>query len=614
MAKTAKASLFEGEHIQRDGFHRSVYQTLYWAYRPFLWKIVICIGVGIFGRSLLLGQANLIGRWIDCAPQCSTPWGAVTDQAFVSLLLLMTGIGFVLTLFYRTLFSRFSAQAVSRIHDEVILRTSRYPLRFFDVTAAGRIVTRFSSDYGNVFRYFGGPLAEFISIIVDLFLMVVLITLANPTFLIFVALIILLNFIVYRVNRDRLRLIRREVSASRSPSIAHFAETTQGASTIRSFLREGSFKSRFTRLDRFYIEQKKRTFKNLVGFAYQMNSLSTLLLLITGVSSYYLVKIGHLTVGEVGVAFSFIVLSGNTVQMFFEWLAQAEEAMIGLERLDNYLRKPIEPGNYLPALSQFETGHPRATLTMEKNFRGLKLTEKGQASIEVKGLWFRYSPELPWVLKDINFSVRPGERLGVVGRTGSGKSSLIQALFYLYPMEKGAISINHLRPKMDLAEDGPDLHLYRRSMALISQDPILFQGTLRSNLDPWKHRSDEELYQVLRRVGLSDWTQIPELLKMRIEERGKNLSVGERQLLCLARCLLQEAPITIMDEATSGVDPLSEEIMIKATEELFKDKTQIVIAHRLSTLSQCDRILWLEKGAIKKLGPALEILTEFEKS
>lgn len=610
----------EGEVVQKGDFAKTVYQTLYWAYRPFFIKVCICIAMGILGRILLLGNTNVIGYWVDsmctppssCHPVPEVFWG-FTDEKFVILLAAMTGVGFVLTASFRTLFSRFSAQAISKIHDEVTLRTSRYPLSFFDTTPAGRIITRFSSDYGNIFRFFGGPLAEFISIIVDLSIMIFLITIAHPIFLIFVAIIIFLNFLVYRLNRDHLRKARRELSASRSPSIAHFAETTQGASTIRSFLRQNSFQSRFNRLNRFFIDQKRRTFKSLVLFSFQMNSLSALLLLMTGVASYYLVRSNYVTVGSVGVAFSFIVLSGNTIQMFFEWLAQSEEAMIGLERLDSYLRKPLEVGSYLPSTTQFKTGHFVYTPTFEKYLTGRKLTEKNQASIEIRNLWFRYSPELPWVLKDINFTVRPGERIGVVGRTGSGKSSLIQALFYLYPIERGSISINETKPKMSDSESGPDLNLYRRSMSLIAQDPVLFQGSLRLNLDPWNLHKDSELIEVLNRVGLSTWTSQSSLLEMKIEERGKNLSLGERQLLCLARCLLQEAPIVVMDEATSSVDPLSEEIMVKATEELFKDRTQIIIAHRLSTLLKCDRILWLDHGEIKKLGPSQEILRDFEK-
>ncbi|HEY1079090.1 MAG TPA: ATP-binding cassette domain-containing protein, partial [Bdellovibrio sp.] len=183
----------------------------------------------------------------------------------------------------------------------------------------------------------------------------------------------------------------------------------------------------------------------------------------------------------------------------------------------------------------------------------------------------------------------------------------------LYPIDKGHVSINTHAPKLSENSQGVDLNLYRQSMAFIAQEPILFQGTLRFNLDIKDNLSDDRLWQVLDQVGLKAWVQSQaEGLFMRIEERGKNLSLGERQLLCMARCLLQEAPIVIMDEATSSVDPQSEEIMVRATEEFFSDRTQIIIAHRLSTLEKCDRILWLQNGEIVALGPTAEILPRFK--
>lgn len=600
--------LKEQEQINADGYQGRVYETLKFAYLPYIRGLSLIIFLGFIGRMLLLGNANLIGWWVD---------GKV-DLEIENLLWILTAMavtGSLLTLFFRVWFSRLSAKAVSQIYDEVTLRTSRYPMSFFDTTPAGRIITRFSSDYGNVFRLFGGPLAEFFSIVFDLVAMLLLITLASPLFLIFVVLVSFLNYFVYRANRDRLRILRRDLSASRSPSIAHFAETTQGASTIRSFRREQDFKDRFDGLDAFFIGKKKATVRGLISFSFQMNSLSALLLLLTGMSSILFVSMGWVSIGAVGVAFAFIVMSGNTMQMFFEWLAQIEEAMIGVERLDRYLRLPIEEGSLLPAKASFPTGHRTYTSEQERRSFEDKITRAAAAEVEVKNLWFRYRDSLPWVLKDLNFKVRAGERLGIVGRTGSGKSSLIQAIFRLYPVEKGEISINGVQARLAPESPGEDLKVYRRSIAFIAQDPVLFQGTLLRNLDLEGRHSLEACNSALRRVGLSDWIRADgSHLQMRIEERGKNLSMGERQLLCMARCLLQEAPVIVMDEATSAVDPQSEEILLKATEEFFEGRTQILIAHRLSTLLKCDRILWLDNGEIKALGPTAEVLEKFQES
>lgn len=614
--------LSDGEQHGGTGYSLTVFLTLKEAYRPFMGRILTTFIFGIIGRTLLLANANVIGFWVDsfCKPehgiQCKPVPGFLqgfASEDYLKLLGAMAVIGFFCTLSFRVVFSRLSAQAISRLYDEVTLRTSRLPMSFFDATPAGRIITRFSSDYGNVFRLFGGPLAEFFSIIFDLMVMVVLITVASPYYLIFVVVVACLYYGLYRLNRQTLRQARRELSASRSPSIAHFAETTQGASTIRSFRRQESFVERFTRLDRYFLQQKMKTTGRIVKYAIQMNSLSALLLLMTGIAAFYFVHGGMASVGSVGVAFSFIALSGNTVQMFFEWLTQFEEAMIGVERLDQYLRKDMEPGNLLPSSAEFNTGHPRYEATLEKYLHNRRLTNDRSASVQVDGLWFKYREDLPWVLKNVNFEVKAGERLGIVGRTGSGKSSLIQALFHLYPLQEGRIAINGFSPKIHATDTGMDLNLYRRSIAFISQDPVLFQGTLRSNLDIENQLSDERLYQVLDQVGLKEWVeQQRDSLNMRIEERGKNLSLGERQLVCMARCLLQEAPIVIMDEATSSVDPQSEEILVKATEEFFSDRTQIIIAHRLSTLEKCDRVLWLHNGEIQSLGPTHEVLPRFE--
>jgi ABC-type multidrug transport system fused ATPase/permease subunit len=525
---------------------------------------------------------------------------------FIILLLGMSLLGFLNTFFFRVIFSRLSAKAVSQIYDETTLRTSRQPMSFFDSTPAGRIITRFSSDYGNIFRLFGGPLAELFAIIFDLISMLILITVASPVYLPLVLIIALLDYGIYRLNIDKLRLVRRNLSASRSPSIAHFAETAQGASTIRSFLKQNSFNQRFKSLDQNYLDNKLYAVKALLGFSFQINCMTALFLLSTGLLAWWLLQHQFLTIGSIGVAFSFIALSGNTVQMFFEWVSQFEEALVGVERMDQYLRSPTEIGSLLPATAKFPTAHSRKK-TASETLPGAELKKLGAASVDFENVTFRYRESLPLVLKNLSFHISAGERFGVVGRTGSGKSSLIQALFQLYPLSSGCIRINGFSAK------DVDLMNYRQSMAFIAQDPTLFKGSLKENLDITYQCSPADLYQALNKVGLSEWAN-PEGLLKTVEEKGRNLSLGERQLICMARCLLQNAPVIIMDEATSSVDPQTEEILVRATEDFFKGKTQIIIAHRLSTLLNCDRVLWLQNGEVKALGPPHEVLPPFQRA
>jgi len=603
-------------------FSRNVMETLWFAYRQFKLRLFSLLIFGFLGRALLLGNTNIIGFWVDsfcqpsdhiiCRPIPSFFLG-FSNFDYVYLLSGMTMIGFSLTWIFRVGFSVLSARAVSKIYDETTYRTSRYPMSFFDSTPTGRVVTRFSSDYGNVFRLFGGPLAEFLSIIFDLIVMILLVAFASPYYLPAVIIISALNFGVFKFNQGKLRAARRELSASRSPSIAHFAETTQGASTIRSFNKQKTFSNRFEKLDQYFQNQKVKVLKTILQFSLSMNFLTAVLLFVSGALAVQLLKTGQLSIGSIGVAFGLIALSGNTVQMFFEWLAQFEEAMIGVERLDQYIRRPIELGSRLPSGALFPTNHWQYLASEEKNSSTEVLVHEKSAEVNIENLWFRYSENLPYVLKDIHFSIHAGERLGIIGRTGSGKSSLVQALLYLYPIEKGEITIHGLKPSLQPHDKGIALDSFRNLIGYITQESILFKGPLRDNLDIQRKSTDEEIFEALNKVGLSEFAN-KEGLEFRIEEKGKNLSLGEKQLICVARCLLHEAPVIIMDEATSSVDPKSEEILVKATEEFFADRTQIIIAHRLSTLQRCDRILWLNDGMVYKIGTPSEILPIFEKS
>ena len=598
----------------KGSFSRRLYQTLFWAYRRYLVAMICLFILGLMGRALVLSNANFIGIWVDTFCKDPMPcrpvphfFAGLSNQDFVQLLLWVTVSGFALTLIFRAMVSRISSRAVSLFYDEVTLRASRYPIRFYDVHPAGRVVTRFSSDYGNVFRFFGGPLADFLSTCFDLICMIILVGIAHPVFLPFFFALFGMYWVVYNKNHESLRAVRRELHASRSPTIAHFAETVQGSTSIRIFSRQQTFFDRFNRFNSRFLKNKLAVFVRFTRFSLPMHFLTGTLLLVTGLTGYLLVTHGWVSLGSLGVALTFVALLGFSIQMFFEWLSQIEEAMTGVERLDEYLRRPIEGGQRLPSSAVFPTDHPRYPAKDEKKFKSAHWHGVKNASLRVHDLWFRYHSDLPMILKGLDFEIHAGEKIGIIGRTGSGKTSLIQAIFHLYPFESGEILLDGKRPIRDL-----DLNVYRRAIAYISQDPTLFRGTLRENLTLDPRHPDEALISRLEHVGLDAWyTRQSKGLNTLIEERGRNLSAGERQLLCMARCLLQGAPIVIMDEATSAVDPHSEEILMKATREFFQDKTQIIVAHRLSTIEHCDRILWLHDGAIRALDTPEKVLPEF---
>lgn len=600
------------EKVETGGFGSHVFKTLLLAYQPYKIGLICCFICGFLGRLMLLANTNILGHWVDRGLQDST-W-------YLSWMLGLSVAGFFMVWFFRVYFSRVSSLSVSQLYDEVTLRTSRYPMSFFDNTPSGRIVTRFSSDYGNVFRLFGGPLAEFFSILFDLISMILLAVYSNKLFIIIVILFGSLNFLLYRMNQKRMRQARRQLSASRSPSIAHFSESAHGASLIRIFDKLQVFKKRFSDLDSFYLQKRRQSVKVVMLYALQMNSLTGLMLLLTGLSSVYLLDHHLVSLGSIAVAFTFILLSGNTIQMFFEWLAQLEEALVGVERLDQYLRLDLEQGALIPTQSQFSSTHSpelyeRAHPETPKN----PVSPEMMGAVDVRHLKFRYDPHGPWILHEMNLSIKAKEKIGIIGRTGSGKTSFIQCLFHLYPLAEGQIQVSGryaaVFPEDLQKPDHISLEEFRKLICFVSQDSSLFRGTLRQNLDLENQKTDAEILTLIKSMGIRTGILAGDVdLQLKIEERGKNLSLGERQLICLGRAALTTSSILILDEATSSVDPQTEEIVESALENLFHSRTQIIIAHRLTTLRRCDRVLWLHHGKVVMFDETQKVLEQFRNS
>lgn len=577
-------------------YSKTVYDTLLQAYRPYILRILLLMVVGFLGRYLILSNAQIIGQYID---KTDVVTAANLLPLFYKILVLVV-ISFFLTLAFRTLFSTFSALAVSRIYDETTFRVSRFPVSFFESQPVGKITTRFSSDYGNVFRLFGGPLAEFLSILFDLTSIVILMLLIHPYFLVTIGVSSFVYYLMLVKNQTKLRESRRDLSTRRAPSISHFSETVQGSTIIRQNGKQQSFTEKFLEFDSKYLSTKLAVFWRVTRFSIELNILSTLLFAVNGMICIYLIENHIMGVGLTSVVLSFTLLATNTLQMFFEWFSQFEEAFAGLEKMDEYIRLPLEPGISLPVYSDFSTSHPKKTGKSLPLIEPGTKTDPDAAQVQVENISFRYPQSKHGILQNISFKLKKGEKLGIIGRTGSGKTTLISVLLGLYPIEKGAIFIDGVNE--------PDIEKHRARFSVISQDQLFLAGTVRDNLDLFRKASNGDLERILKNVGLKL------SLNDRIIERGQNLSYGEKQLLSLARGLLQNAQIFIFDEATSNVDPQSESLMNRALKELLADKTQIRIAHRLQTVEDCDQILWLENGHIKKIGPAKEVLVAFKES
>ncbi|MBC7743357.1 MAG: ABC transporter ATP-binding protein [Bdellovibrionaceae bacterium] len=579
--------------IKITKYSKSIYDTLMQAYRPYMAKIGATLIFGFFGRFLLLSNIQVIGQYIDQHEFLT----AITLRPLFFKIATLLIIAFSFTIFFRTVFSRLSALAVSRIYDETTYRVSRFPISFFESQPVGKITTRFSSDYGNMFRLFGGPLAEFLSIFFDLVSIVILMVFVHLSFIFTILGSTWLYFILLKRNQHRLRSARREMSTNRAPSVAHFSETVQGATIIRENQKQKMFTDKFLEYDDKYLKSKWAVFWHVTRFSLELNVLSTILFGLNGLICLYLMQTGVIGVGQSGVILSLTLLATYTLQMFFEWFSQFEEALTGVEKLDEYIRAPLEPGMSLPAYSDFSTSHPKKLRPTHKKDE-IESLDPGHDHIQVENLFFKYPTNNEMILNSISFRLKKGDRLGIIGRTGSGKTTLISALLHLYPIHSGVVLIN--------GKNEVDVEKHRSLFSVISQDQLFMTGTIRDNLDLFRHRSNQEIEKILKQVG------IPFKLTDHVSEKGQNLSQGEKQLLSLARGLLQNAQIFIFDEATSNVDPQSEALMNRALKDVLGDKTQIRIAHRLQTVEDCHQILWLDAGHVKKIGPPQEVLVAFK--
>jgi ABC-type multidrug transport system fused ATPase/permease subunit len=615
MGMSSSPSFVDTEKEFRGAYSKDVFQLLRWSYLPFLKSGVFWIVVGWIGRLLLMGNTLVMGKWIDALRAGSlgsvaTEAQRATGDAFFSgwsneqyfrFLMTISIVGLGLTLLFRISFSRTSVRAISSIYDEVTLRVSRFPVRFFDRTPIGRIVTRFSSDYGNMFRMFGGPLSEFIGIVFDLIATFVLLAVSHWVGVVCYFALLGLNLTIYTHNKQRIRAARRDQSLRRSPGIAHFAETVQGASVIRVFGKAPTFFARFRHLDKLYIDAKFRSIAIGITYAAQMLASTYGIAFLSGVLGLWLISTGYMSAGSVSAIMVLLNLAGGSFQLFFDWMAQLEDAFVGVERMNEYLRMPLEPEAALPATAVFPTGHPSLRGQPAPASRPMPAT----LELELKDIGFRYAPELPWVLRGLSFKVGAGEKIGIVGRTGAGKTSIFQLLQGYYPYEEGAVLWNG--SKIGLAEA-------RRLMLVVPQDPVLLNASVRDNLCLGRPLGDEALLDALRRVGLSEWiSRSLSPLDLIIEEKGKNLSQGEKQLLVMARMSLVNAPLVLMDEATSSIDPRTEERLVAAMNEVFVGRTQIIIAHRLSTIESCDRVLWLKDGRVELYERPDAVLAQFRK-
>ncbi|KAI0255115.1 ABC transporter [Lactifluus subvellereus] len=549
--------------------------------------------------SIVLLQATLIlsSYWLVWWQDRHWP----QPQGFYMGIYAMLGFGQALAAFLSGVIIAFVVYSASRrLHHDAIDRVMHSPMSFFETTPVGRIMNRFSKDIDTIDNMLSDSFRMFISTLANIIGALILVSIVLPWFLIAVVIVSILYAMAAAFYRASAREMKRLDAILRSSLYSHFSESLSGIATIRAY-KVG---------DRFLRENRDRV--NIENRAYWMTCSNQRWL---GIRLDFLGILLTLTVAMLAVGTRFSVSPAQTgltlsyilsIQQAFGWmvrqLSEVENNMNSVERIVYYACDlEQEPPHEIPGEK------PAAPWPSE-------------GKLEIKEAVLRYRPELPLVLKGLSMSVEGGEKIGIVGRTGAGKSSIMVALFRIVELVSGSISIDGV----DISKLGLDD--VRNAVSIIPQDATLFSGTLRSNLDPFGLHDDARLWDALRRSylvednkrisaikaeeagvdGEEDQIETGETtpnaprftLDSPIEDEGSNLSIGQRSLVSLARALVKDSKILILDEATASVDYETDRKIQETIATEFHDRTILCIAHRLRTIISYDRICVMDNGNI----------------
>ncbi|EDV27234.1 uncharacterized protein TRIADDRAFT_23227, partial [Trichoplax adhaerens] len=481
------------------------------------------------------------------------------------------GICFLLVMICSWVLGAMAVRASKRLESKLFHSLLETIIYIFDTYPSGRILNRFSKDCAQMDDNIGYNLVFTVQCILVCIGQVLTIAIVNPWMLIPITIISVLLIFLRKYYLNLSRDVKRLEAAGSSPLYSHMSTTLQGLTTVRAY----GASSRFLETFKEYLDMHTQSWIVFIASirwnAFHIDFLCSFL--VAGLSfSLVLLPEGYINPGLSALLLSYAVDMLGLLDWVVRLSSELENQMTSVERVDEYTKlqkenkfyKEIDPPTKWPQLG----------------------------TIKFNNVCFTHYKTLPYVLQSITCEIKKFEKIGIVGRTGAGKSSFLASMFRLAE-PTGQISID------DVVINNIGLHCLRSSLSVIPQDPVLFIGTIRKNLDPFNCYNDEELWKALKEVEMENYViQLPDKLDSEVSEFGTNFSVGQRQLLCLARALLKKNRILCIDEATANVDLKTDAIIQRTIRKQFIECTVLVIAHRISTIIDCDRVMVLDAGKL----------------
>lgn len=565
--------LTELERMETGSVDYAVYLAYFKAV-SILW--LVAVSIALVSSSAFNVASNI---WLSIWSSDSETDELSTDDLLKTLRLIvyaiLGGLQCLSVLLASLALSRGAVRAANRLHERLLERVIHSPMVFFDTTPIGRIVNRFAKDIDVVDSTLPGTSRSWLNCFLQVASTMFVVCYSFPSFLIIILPMAIVYYLIQKIFIVTTRQLKRLESVTRSPIYSHFNETLSGINTIRAY----NSVERFVDLSDNLVDRNQScSYPNIIANRWLSVRLEFFGNLITACAALFSVYYkGAVDAGTAGLTISYSLSITQTLSWLVRMTSDLETHIVSVERIMEYMANKQED-------------------MWIKNEQRTSPQWPTEGAIQIENYSTRYREETDLVLRDISVDIKPAEKIGIVGRTGSGKSSLSLSLFRILEPASGKILVDQL----DIVKYG--LHDIRSKLTIIPQDPVLFSGTLRFNLDPLQLYSDIEIWRALDLAHLKAYIGTLESgLDYKVTEYGENFSVGQRQLICLARAILRKSKILILDEATASVDLETDSIVQKTIRDIFNDCTIITIAHRLHTILDSDRILLLDRGCVKEL-------------
>jgi len=566
----------DDKQLKKDQYAVTVTWRTYWGLMKEMggpWFYILTLAALITCEMVNIGYGRMLGAWLS---------GTFDQWVCLTILACFVGYDIIIYIVKYELLGLALIRAAKSYHEKLLNKVIQSTVYFFDTNPIGQILNRFSGDVGILDRYIPLGVMDTVNIAFALGAIVIAVAIINPILIAPLAGFIMIVVLIFKLCFPAVKQTKLYEMRSKGPLFGLLSATLSGLVIVRVYKQAEDFQQKFKdylhttlKANVSYLESN-RFLTFYVDMAYTITSIGCVFI-ITAKAQGGTIEEG----GLAAFALALILSINSVLQHVLKQYGTLNISMSAVARIQSYLNVPAEPPLDLPSDKRHKDNH---------------WPQKGE--IDFHKAYMKYRPDSDHVIRDLSLHVEPGQKVGCVGRTGAGKSTIIQLLYRMQELDRSIDDTKESFIKMDkLNTQEVGLHLLRDNISIIPQTPFIFTGTIRSNVDPLGKFTDDEIWAALEDVRLRHHVEKqPKKLDTPIHGSTSVFSAGQKQLVCLARAILKKSNVLIMDEATANMDYDTDFFVQKKIEERFGHATQFTIAHRLQTIANYDKVLVLDRG------------------